>query len=129
MTFPRRFEYTKEVDRRILELVTQHGKKWRMISGELGGGITDDAIRNRYMRLNGQTPRPWSARCVTQSRTRRYWTEEEDERLAQAIEKYGLKWNHIQETEFPEKSRQAIRNRADRMGLKLLYLIASTVDL
>ena len=63
--------------------------------------------------------------ALTQCSARRYWTEEEDKRLALAVEKYGLKWNDIRDAEFPDKTRQAIRNRAHRMGVKLLYLMSS----
>lgn len=128
MEMPRRFEYTDEIDRRILELVRQHGKKWRLIAGELGGVITEDAVRNRYMRVNDHTPKPLSARCarcVMQCSPRKYWTEKEDMRLARAIEKYGTKWNIIHDVEFPDKTRQAIRNRAQRMTFQLLYLMSS----
>ena len=121
------FKYTPDTDRKIQELVEQHGKRWRFIAGELGGEVTDDAIRNRYMRLNCHTPAHSSTRRtrrVTKRTPRTCWTYEEDMRLARAIERYGLKWNRIQDIEFPDKTRQALRNRAHRKGLKLLYLMS-----
>tara|TARA_B110001450_G_C17465531_1_gene418042 strand:- start:110 stop:508 length:399 start_codon:yes stop_codon:yes gene_type:complete len=122
------FKYTAVIDSKIQGLVEQHGKRWRFIASELGGELTDDAIRNRYMRINCHTPSPPSNRrthSVTKRRPRTCWTYEEDMRLAHAIEKYGMKWNHIQDIEFPDKTRQALRNRAHRKGLKLLYLMSA----
>jgi hypothetical protein len=125
MTNPRRFEYTGAIDRRIVELVKEHGKKWRFIASELDNVISDDAVRNRYMRLLGVTHKPSARRSPSSSAGRRYWSEEEDEQLARAVQQYGMKWDQIRTLEFPEKTRQALRNRAQRMGFKLLILMTS----
>ena len=125
MSPPPRFAYTDEIDDRIRELVKQHGKRWRTIANHLGNLITDDAVRNRYTRLVGISPKPCNSSRRKQCECRRHWTDEEDERLARAVETHGTKWDTICEIEFPDKTRQAIRNRAHRMGVKLLCLITA----
>lgn len=129
MTNWRRFEYTNDFDDRMLQLVNTHGKRWRFIATQLGNVISDDAIRNRYMRLSGIAPTPSVGRLEptpAPRRYRRYWTDEEDEQLACAVQKYGMKWDLIHTLEFPGKTPHALRNRAERMGLKLILLVAST---
>tara|TARA_B100001057_G_scaffold489399_2_gene575570 strand:- start:315 stop:758 length:444 start_codon:yes stop_codon:yes gene_type:complete len=125
MTNPHRFEYTDDVDDRILELVKIHGRKWRFIAAKLDNVISDDAIRNRYMRLLGITPKPSGRHSPSNSVSRRHWSEEEDEQLARAVQQYGMKWDQIRTFEFPERTRQSLRNRAQRMGFKLLILMTS----
>lgn len=119
-----RFEYTYEFDCRIKELVISHGKKWRLIAHELDNVATEDAIRNRYIRLMGISRNQRADRSGTCNLGhRRYWSEEEDKQLARAVQQFGMKWDRIREVEFPQKSRQALRNRAYRMGLNLLMLM------
>ena len=115
-----RFGYTDDFDNQLKDLVRIHGKKWRYISDLLGCVVTEDAVRNRYMRTHGISPKPRGAGWTGKSRKRKFWTDEEDKLLAHAVDKYGMKWNLIRDKEFPTKTRQALRNRVRRMGLKFI---------
>jgi hypothetical protein len=120
MPRPNRFKYNNKIDNTIQTLVDKYGKKWRLISNELGNVISDDAIRNRYMRLLGVAPKHTISNSM---RPRKYWSEVEDEKLALAVQRHGMSWCEIQKKYFPQKTSQALRNRIYRMGDKFLFLI------
>ena len=67
-----RKEWSAEEDRIILEAVDELGQKWRLVAGRLNGR-SDDAVRNRWKRLNrerliptaGERGFPWEAGQAT----------------------------------------------------------------
>lgn len=123
-------------DALIYKYVEVHGPHWRDLALSLGGrsfGFSDDAVRNRYIRIlakMGRTYKPrFKRKSITKvSDTNRPWTPEEDALLHNGIQQYGNKWSKIIPLLHYTRTWQAIRNRANRTGLILESMIKHVVS-
>lgn len=106
--------WTPEEDATIVRMVQLTGQKWSFIACALPGR-TDDAVRNRYLRLQKKTS---SSQCVTNAdladcqATKKgdMWTAEEDARIMEGVRLHGYKWQQIASV-LPGRSANAVRNR------------------
>ena len=90
-----------EEDQTIVRMVEVSGQKWSSIAAVLPGR-TDDAVRNRYLRLQ--------RKHQAGEKKGDMWTAEEDRRIREAVLQHGLKWHEIA-SELPGRSANAVRNR------------------
>ena len=116
--------WTREEDQHILHQVQTSGQKWSVIAAMLPGR-TDDAVRNRYLRLQkkrqrGRYNRDTSAQpnslglqdlndCASVKKGD-MWAAEEDQRIVEGVMRFGQKWQQISEL-LPGRSANAVRNR------------------
>ena len=110
---------TREEDQQILQHVQQTtGPKWSSIAEALPGR-TDDAVRNRYLRLvkkatragvgqDGLTP-AYLADCAS-IKNGDMWTAEEDAAIMDGVMRISQKWQQISDM-LPGRSANAVRNR------------------
>ena len=113
--------WTPEEDATIIRMVQLTGQKWSFIACALPGR-TDDAVRNRYLRLQKKQsttntiPKPEVAvgeGAPNQPHVAKkgdMWTTEEDKRIMEGVAFHGFKWNTIS-TALPGRSANAVRNR------------------
>ena len=96
----------------IVQMVRLVGQQWTTIARELPGR-TDDAVRNRYLRLQKKMS---SGKCLTNGSLAQVekkgdmWTPEEDARMLLGVAKHGYKWHQIA-AELHDRSANAVRNR------------------
>ena len=125
---PARMRYTLLTDALIFKFVDVHGPRWRDLSRSLGGralGYGDDALRNRYGRICEAMGIPYgSPRKRPDAKTTRKnalpserWTEEEDQLIQECIHVMGFKWNKIAKQFVGRRTKHAVRNRANRLGM------------
>lgn len=120
----------------ILKCVEMFGQRWRAIARHLGAGWSDDMVRNRFLRIEQHmllhavhTPDAPSAPKVAQrkdatptkpTKPTDKWTEDEDRQLITHLEKCrgtsSVPWGDIHITLGTRRSKNAIRNRAFRLG-------------
>lgn len=127
-----RIQHTLLTDDIILKSVDVYGTRWRRIAKEMGGraaGWSDDVVRNRYLRIIdtlGIEPPPKPPRRIRKrdSETRyARWGSEDDQFLHDAIELYQdsatgrVPWGSVAFAFSGRRTRQAIRNRASRLGI------------
>ena len=93
--------WKQEEDQAIVRMVEGSGQKWSSIAAVLPGR-TDDAVRNRYLRLQ--------RKHAQGEKKGDMWTAEEDKRIREAVLHHGLKWHEIA-AELPGRSANAVRNR------------------
>ena len=123
-------------DALIYKYVEVHGPYWRDLALSLGGrafGYSDDAVRNRYIRILAKMGRTYNPRFKRKSITKvsdtnRPWTPDEDVLLRNGIQQYGNKWSKIIPLLHYTRTWQAIRNRANRTGLILESMIRHVVS-
>ena len=120
--------WTREEDQHILHHVQVSGQKWSVIAAMLPGR-TDDAVRNRYLRLQKKRMRgrynrtegsaPGNAPCTLTTadladcasvKKGDMWAAEEDQRIMEGVARFGQKWQQISEL-LPGRSANAVRNR------------------
>ena len=116
--------WTPEEDATIVRMVQLTGQKWSFIACALPGR-TDDAVRNRYLRLQkkkttaGQignlasnSPTVTSADLAECQATKKgdMWTAEEDSKIMEGVSLHGFKWQMIAAA-LPGRSANAVRNR------------------
>ena len=123
-------------DALIYKYVDVHGPKWRELSSSLGGrgcGYSDDVVRNRYIRICEALGQPYQ---TTRARTKtpkkpdqevERWSELEDNMIKVAISMHGTKWSSIYPIFKGKRTQQAIRNRANRLGLANVVVIERAV--
>ena len=114
----RRQDWSEEEDVRLLALFEEHGAHWRHIARASDISRSDDAIRNRIVRIKerAHTPPATKRRVHAMGRNaqqRRQWTEEEDRRLLEIV-KNTRAWERVAR-ELPGRTRQACRNRVFRL--------------
>lgn len=51
-------QWTEELDRRLMELVEEHGEKWALIATQLDSGHARQSVRSRYVRIRQHLSRP-----------------------------------------------------------------------
>lgn len=108
--------WTREEDETIVRMVQITGQKWSRIAAVLPGR-TDDAVRNRYLRLQRKKAHEPGApvtqddlvECET-AKKGDMWTPEEDAAIMDGVSRIGLKWQQIA-TALPGRSANAVRNR------------------
>jgi hypothetical protein len=115
--------WTREEDETIVHMVQTTGQKWSRIASVLPGR-SDDAVRNRFLRLQKKKPvdkGPKStftsedlAECET-TKKGDMWTVEEDAKIIEGVRMHGLKWQLIS-PELPGRSANAVRNRYVRLA-------------
>ena len=95
-------------DELILGRVSTHGMKWSAIASALPGR-TDDAVRNRYLRL---VKRADATAADGEAITARgdMWTSEQDVAILNGVALHGFKWTQIASA-LPGRSANAVRNR------------------
>lgn len=110
--------WTPQEDETIVRMVQLTGQKWSFIAGALPGR-TDDAVRNRYLRLQKKKSSNPSERSAVTSAdlvechsTKKgdMWTPEEDALILEGVRIHGYKWQLIA-GELPGRSANAVRNR------------------
>ena len=134
-----RKEWLAWEDEAIRGGVEELGTRWRAIAARLPGR-SDDAVRNRWARLQGQHGGSMSSEASSLSRpavsrpaagawrqTReggeprfRYsWTAEEDEVILLGVSECGRRCNKIAQR-LPRRTEHAIRNRWHRLQMNML---------
>ena len=100
--------WTPEEDATILRMVQLTGQKWSFIACALPGR-TDDAVRNRFLRLQKKKA---SGDVADAQATKRgdMWTAEEDSKIMHGVRVHGYKWQQIASV-LPGRSANAVRNR------------------
>ena len=115
---PSRREWSAADDRRMLALFKLHGAQWRLIARALPSPRSDDAVRNRLIRLKqhgrpttppASKPRVWGEG----EGVRRPWTPTEDARL-RALAGTSHSWRAVAKS-FVGRTLQACRNRVFRL--------------
>jgi len=111
--------WTPEEDETIVRMVQLTGQKWSFIACALPGR-TDDAVRNRYLRLQkkmaaaacSNKPAVTSEDLAEVQATKKgdMWTVEEDARIIEGVQHHGFKWQQIAAM-LPGRSANAVRNR------------------
>jgi|MesohylFT_1024984.scaffolds.fasta_scaffold61909_1 hypothetical protein len=94
-------------------LLPYAGPRWAVIAQSLSGR-TDDAVRNRYLRLskkNGDLSQRDSLKKGDM------WTTAEDDLINDGVQRYGQKW-HVIADFLPGRSANAVRNRYLRQTAK-----------
>jgi hypothetical protein len=127
--------WTAEEDATIVRMVQLTGQKWSVIASALPGR-TDDAVRNRYLRLQkkksagGTEPQSSThLELIDCHATKRgdMWTVEEDARILSGVHTHGFKWQQIASL-LPGRSANAVRNRYLRCGPATLANITGESD-
>ena len=93
--------WKQDEDQTIVRMVEVSGQKWSSIAAVLPGR-TDDAVRNRYLRLQRKQEQGEKKGDM--------WTAEEDRRIREAVLYHGRKWHEIA-AGLPGRSANAVRNR------------------
>jgi len=106
--------WTQEEDEHVVAMVGSMGTKWSKVAAALEGR-TDDAVRNRYLRLKRKAPGDDNGGALdlaatTATKKGDMWTAEEDETICDAVERLGQKWAPIAAL-LPGRSPNAVRNR------------------
>lgn len=124
-----RIKHTPASDKALMRWYREMPSKWREISKKMGGtahGFSDDTCRNRVLRILkrlGETYVPVLNRSSSSSTPtttpamrgfRGKWTEEDDEVLFRLVTKTGFTWDDVVAS-FPGRTKQAIRNRSQRV--------------
>jgi len=113
--------WDREAEARLRALVALHGYRWRRIQAEFGAAeVTDDMLRNKWIRLAGpsgrrpRTPpgRPNPTRIFA---PREAWSSQEDDQLRIAVRAANL---HLFLPHAARHPPAAWRNRAYRLGLQ-----------
>jgi hypothetical protein len=125
---PARMRHNLLTDALIFKYVDVHGPRWRDLSRSLGGralGYGDDALRNRYKRIREAMGIPYGAtRTRSDAKTIKKltlpserWTEEDDQLIRGGVDVLGFKWNKIAKQFGGRRTKHAVRNRANRLGV------------
>ena len=96
--------WSSEEDAAILAYVQREGTRWCVIA-EFLNGRTDDAVRNRYLRLVKKTEQQ-----ISHLRGGDMWTTEEDALILDGVARFGQRWRTIVEL-LPGRTVNAVRNR------------------
>ena len=115
--------WTRHEDETIINMVQTQGQKWSAIAAALEGR-TDDAVRNRYLRLKKKKIEHGDGYAGEMSledlestdtvKKGDMWTRAEDERIMSAVADHGLKWQEIAQ-QLPGRSAAAVQNRYLRL--------------
>ena len=125
--------YTCLTDLIILKCVDMFGPRWRFIARHLSNGWTDDMVRNRFTRINRAAQGPITPRNQPSKThaSHRSWSAEEDNKLLMKFEECRdqgrVSWDKLQKTFNQTRSKNAIRNRAHRLGATKNELVCSSV--
>ena len=123
--------WTREEDELIVSMVLAHRKKWSQIAAMLPGR-SDDAVRNRYLRLEGMKRKMSggalsgaagsSGKVIVTSEDLKaievakggdMWSAEEEAIITAGVHMHGRKWQVIAQ-QLPGRSPNAVRNRYGR---------------
>ena len=113
---PRKWNWTEEEKRIILENVQRHGTQWDLVAAQLPGR-TADAVRNhchRLQRSNLYSNGSSEDRKTSTGHGRTVWTAEEDRIICEGMEAFGCKWRRIA-AKLPGRSDSSVRNRWSRI--------------
>mmetsp|Transcript_11731 Transcript_11731/g.30090 ORF Transcript_11731/g.30090 Transcript_11731/m.30090 type:complete len:510 (-) Transcript_11731:123-1652(-) len=103
-----------EEDQFVLDFVSRVGPRWSLLAANLEGR-TDDSVRNRYLRLMRKGTDQDAGIRLQHERGGDMWTADEDERIIEAVQKYGQRWKTVA-TFLHGRSACAVRNRFLRCG-------------
>jgi len=137
----RKTAWTPADDAAIIAGVQRHGLRWSRIAEQLSGRRSDDAVRNRWHRLQRRQPDSSSGSKVEstsqasketmpaverqasqqnkQGKHGDMWTEAEDILIDRCVRFEGLKWLAVAE-QLPGRTESGCRQRWIRMQEKLL---------
>lgn len=109
-------------DAKILNYVELHGHNWRALSRHMGGrdrGYSDDAIRNRYMRMAGAVgATPVEGRFARRTPSRgAAWTKQEDLAITAAYTNGCNSWSDLAHAVGTGRTPAAVKLRSQRLGL------------
>ena len=113
----RRKDWSADEDETILLGVRELGPRWRTIAARLPLR-SDDAVRNRWLRLRGKVEpnnAPRASRAMRDEQRRVGWSTNEDAIILQAVADVGNKWGLIAKMLPSERTEHAIRNRHARI--------------
>ena len=104
--------WSREEDELIMEIYAVKGPKWAVIAQSLPGR-TDDAVRNRYLRLVRKLPDLSHRESLKKGDM---WTAQEDEIISDGVQRYGQKWHIISgASTFAVLARLYVRERDRRL--------------
>lgn len=121
-----RMHHTFITDCLIFKYVDVHGPRWRSLARSLGGratGYSDDVVRNRYIRIMAARGTPYEPQLKRRGPARKpitpakSWTAEEDSVIQSELNRVGSRWTLVQQPFGDSRTLQAVRNRANRLGL------------
>ena len=115
-----RRSWTPEADEKITAWITKNGQNWRALARHMGGrknGYSDDAVRNRYMRIHGIKSTKGRFIRATPARGPK-WDAHEDQVITQLYDaEQHNRWTHIASLLGTDRTPAAVRLRAQRLGL------------
>ena len=100
--------------------IDKHGQNWRALARHMGGrsaGYSDDAVRNRFMRITGTKTTKGRFVRGTPKRGPK-WARHEDELITRLYDsEQHNRWTHIAGLLGYDRTPAAVRLRAQRLGL------------
>ncbi|KAF2199792.1 transcription factor, Myb superfamily, partial [Delitschia confertaspora ATCC 74209] len=94
----RKGQWTKTEDEQLLNAVGKHGQRWTVVATAVSTRSAEQCAKRWQQSLNPDLDRS-------------EWTGDEDQKLMQAVGVIGRQWTQIQRMHFPERSKNAIKNR------------------
>ncbi|KAE8167498.1 hypothetical protein BDV40DRAFT_295603 [Aspergillus tamarii] len=85
-------------DMALREAVGRHGRKWTLVSTEVGSRSADQCAKRWQHNLDPRLDH-------------QQWTPKEDELLIESVDRYGREWRKIQEKHYSTRSANDLKNR------------------
>jgi myb proto-oncogene protein len=102
----RKGQWTKGEDEQLLGAVEKHGQRWTVVATCVSTRSAEQCAKRWQQSLNPELDRS-------------EWTPGEDHKLMEAVSAIGRQWTQIQRLHFPDRSKNAIKNRYTIVSRKL----------